>query len=98
MAKFGEIIDVKVPVVILLYAIWNMQSNDTRNQLKEIASEFGDNINAIEIDVDKNLELIEALRVKGLPTVIIYHNGKTVWRKSKEVTQKEINDVLIALT
>ena len=38
----------------------------------------------IKIDVEKNQELAEALRVKGLPTLIIYKDGEMKWRQSGE--------------
>jgi thioredoxin 1 len=34
--------------------------------------------------VDQNNELSEALRVKGLPTLMIYKSGEMVWRQSGE--------------
>ena len=36
----------------------------------------------IKIDVEKNPKLAEALRVKGLPTMMIYKGGEMVWRQS----------------
>ena len=38
-----------------------------------------------KIDVDKNRELADALRVKGLPTLMIYKEGQMVWRQSGEL-------------
>jgi thioredoxin 1 len=35
--------------------------------------------------VDKNQELAEALRIKGLPTLMIYKEGQMVWRQSGEL-------------
>jgi thioredoxin 1 len=38
----------------------------------------------IKIDVDKNQQLSEALRVKVLPTLMIYKFSEMVWRQSGE--------------
>ena len=38
----------------------------------------------LEIDVDKNQQLSEALRVKVLPTLMIYKLSEMVWRQSGE--------------
>jgi thioredoxin 1 len=35
--------------------------------------------------VDKNQELAEALRIKGLPTLMIYKSGQMIWRQSGEL-------------
>ena len=45
---------------------------------------MGDQGKVIKIDVDKNPQLAEALRVKGLPTLMIYKGGEMVWRQSGE--------------
>ena len=52
--------------------------------LRDVAAALGDKAKVIKIDVEKNQELAEALRVKGLPTLIIYKNGEMKWRQSGE--------------
>ena len=84
MSKFGELIDVETPVLLDFYTEWNDQSISMHSILRDVAAALGDKAKVIKIDVDKNKELAEALRVKDLPTLIIYKNGEMKWRHSGE--------------
>ncbi|MDX1471109.1 MAG: thioredoxin family protein [Flavobacteriaceae bacterium] len=84
MSKFGELIDVDVPVLLDFYTEWNEQSTAMHPVLRDVAAALGDKAKVIKIDVDKNKDLAEALRVKGLPTLIIYKGGEMRWRSSGE--------------
>jgi thioredoxin 1 len=52
--------------------------------LKDVAAAIGDKGKVIKIEVDKNHKLSEALRVKILPTLMIYKDNEMVWRQSGE--------------
>ena len=82
MSKFGEIIDVDIPVLLDFFTEWNEQSTAMHPVLRDVAAALGDKAKVIKIDVDKNKELAEALRIKGLPTLIIYKGGEMKWRHS----------------
>ncbi|MEP1490506.1 MAG: thioredoxin family protein [Algibacter sp.] len=84
MSKFGELIDVKIPVLLDFYTEWNDQSTAMHPILRDVAAALGDKAKVIKIDVEKNQELAEALRVKGLPTLMIYKGGEMKWRQSGE--------------
>jgi thioredoxin 1 len=84
MSKFGELIDVEIPVLLDFYTEREHQSLAMHPILRDVAAALGDKAKVIKIDVEKNRELAEALRVKGLPTLIIYKNGEMKWRHSGE--------------
>ncbi|PHS10842.1 MAG: thiol reductase thioredoxin [Kordia sp.] len=84
MSKFGELIDVSVPVLLDFYTEWNEHSVAMHPVVREVAAALGDKAKVIKIDVDKNAPLAEALRVKGLPTLMIYKGGEMKWRQSGE--------------
>jgi len=84
MSKFGELIDVTVPVLLDFYTEWNEQSVAMHPVVRNVAAALGDKAKVIKIDVDKNAKLAEALRVKGLPTLMIYKAGEMKWRQSGE--------------
>jgi len=84
MSKFGELINANIPILLDFYTEWNDQSTSMHPVLRDVAAALGDKAKVIKIDVDKNKELAEALRVKGLPTLMIYKGGEMVWRQSGE--------------
>lgn len=84
MAKFGEIISSNSPTLIDFYRENNEDNELIHNVLRDVAAALGDKAKVIKIDVDKNQDLAEALRIKGLPTLIIYKEGEMKWRQSGE--------------
>lgn len=90
MSKFGELISAPVPVLIDFYTNWNEQSLSMHPVISDVAAALGDKAKVIKIDVDKNQELAEALRIKGLPTLMIYKDGQMVWRQSGELDANTI--------
>ena len=84
MSKFGELIDLSIPVLLDFYTEWNEASTAMHPVLRDVAAALGDKAKIIKIDVDKNPQLAEALRVKGLPTLMIYKSGEMKWRQNGE--------------
>ncbi len=84
MSKFGELIDSELPILLDFYTEWNESSTSMHPVLKDVAAAIGDKAKVIKINVDKNNELAQALRIKGLPTLMIYKSGEMVWRQSGE--------------
>ena len=71
MSKFGELINTQLPVLIDFYTEWNEPSVSMHPVIRDVAAALGDKAKVIKIDVDKNQELADALRIKGLPTLMI---------------------------
>ncbi len=90
MSKFGELISASTPVLIDFYTDWNDQSILMHPVIRDVAAALGDKAKVIKIDVDKNQELADALRIKGLPTLMIYKDGQMVWRQSGELDANSI--------
>ncbi|MFP2996862.1 thioredoxin family protein [Spongiivirga sp. MCCC 1A20706] len=84
MSKFGQLIEASTPVLLDFFTEWSEPSTSMHPVLLDVAAAMGDKAKVIKIDVEKNQELAEALRVKGLPTLMIYKNGEMKWRQSGE--------------
>ena len=84
MSKFGELIENSVPVLLDFYVDWDEACKVMHPVLRDVAAALGDKARVIKIDVEKNEELSKALRVKRLPTLMIYKQGEMKWRQSGE--------------
>lgn len=94
MSKFGELINSQVPVLIDFYTDWNESSIAMNPVIRDVAAALGDQAKVIKIDVDKNQELTDALRIKGLPTLMIYKGGQMVWRQSGEMDANSLISIV----
>lgn len=84
MAKFGEIISSETPTLIDFFNESNEDTQITQNILRDVAAALGDKAKVVKIDINKNDKLVDALRIKGTPTFIIYKNSEMKWRQSGE--------------
>jgi thioredoxin 1 len=62
--------------------------------LKEVANELGDRIKVIKIDVDQNSEIAGRYNIQSVPTLIVFKNGKQIWRQSGVVSKNQLYNVL----
>ncbi|MDG1022856.1 MAG: thioredoxin domain-containing protein [Flavobacteriaceae bacterium] len=83
MSKFGDLLDENIPILLVFYRQDEVRT-DLNPILKDVAAALGDKGKVVKIDVDKNHKLSEALRVKVLPTLMIYKYSEMVWRQSGE--------------
>ncbi len=82
MSKFGDLINSTIPVLIQFTTPHNAECEQMHQIIEEVAVEMGDKLTIIKIDIEKNKELAEALRIKTAPTLMVYKNGAMVWRQS----------------
>lgn len=94
MSKFGDLIEAQVPVLLSFFSNNDEASKVLNPILHQVASEVGENARIIKINVEKNKELSNALRIKEVPTMMIYKNGDMKWRQSGELDSKTLIDLL----
>ncbi|HLN54760.1 MAG TPA: thioredoxin [Bacteroidales bacterium] len=92
--NFDQIIQSPVPVVIDAYAEWCGPCKVQSPILKEVASELGDKIKVIKIDVDKNPQLATRYGIRGVPTLMIFKNGDMKYRQAGLHSKPELMSVL----
>lgn len=94
MATFQELIQSEKPVLVDFFATWCGPCQQLGPILKEVKDELGDNVSILKIDVDKNQQLAAQYQVKGVPTMLLFKNGKQVWRQSGLVFKNDLVRVI----
>tara|TARA_R110000868_G_scaffold340595_1_gene601275 strand:+ start:495 stop:794 length:300 start_codon:yes stop_codon:yes gene_type:complete len=93
-SSFDKIIDSNTPVLIDFFADWCGPCKMLAPILKQVKEELGDKIKVVKIDVDKNQNLASKYQVKGVPTMMLFKNGKQVWRQSGVLQKNDILQVI----
>lgn len=90
MKKFNDLIQSSKPVLVDFYAEWCGPCKTMAPILKETKTYMGEEATIIKIDVDKNQQLAAAYNVKSIPTLLLFKNGKILWRQAGVVQTDDL--------
>lgn len=93
-SSFNTIIKSETPVLVDFFADWCGPCKMLAPILKEVKDELGDAVKIVKINVDKNELLAAKYQVRGVPTMLLFKNGKQVWRQSGVLQKSEIINVI----
>lgn len=95
---FQDIINSDKPVLIDFYATWCGPCQMLGPILKDVKDSLGERVSIIKVDVDKNQELAAMQQVRGVPTMLLFQNGKQLWRQSGVLSKEEIIKTILDKT
>ena len=68
------------PVVVDFWAPWCGPCKRVKPELKKLAADYAERVDLWEINANENPDLLQSLKVYGIPTLISYTHGKEVRR------------------
>jgi thioredoxin 1 len=91
---FEEIINQDKPVLVDFFATWCGPCKMMSPILDDVKKSVGESASIVKIDVDKNPHAASKYQVQGVPTLILFKNGKILWRASGVTSAKDLTMIL----
>ena len=92
--SFNILINSDQTVLVDFFATWCGPCKLLAPILKQVKDELGDSIKIIKVDVDKNQPLAAKYQVRGVPTLLLFKNGKQLWRQSGVLQKNELISII----
>jgi thioredoxin 1 len=92
--SFGEIINGKTPVLVDFSAEWCGPCKMMKPVLEKLHQQMGDKVRIIKIDIDKSPAAANVYQVQSVPTLILFHKGKSLWRQSGVMQANQLETII----
>lgn len=74
----AEVVDDEGPVLVDFWAEWCGPCKPLMLVVEEVAAEIGDKIKIVKVNIDESPESPSKYGVRGIPTLMVFKNGKVV--------------------
>ncbi|MET0637125.1 MAG: thioredoxin [Chitinophagaceae bacterium] len=94
METFQELINGDTPVLVDFYADWCGPCKAMEPTIKEVAKTTTGKVRVIKLDIDRNQPTANTYQVNAVPTLILFKNGKVLWRNPGMIDKSSLLSVL----
>lgn len=92
--QFNELIQSDKPVLVDFFAEWCGPCKMMAPILQEVARQTDGQASVVKIDVDRNPAVSQAYQIRAVPTLILFRQGKAVWRHSGVASAAELTKII----
>jgi thioredoxin 1 len=93
----AKVLESTVPVIVDFFATWCMPCKMIAPVLEDIASEAGDKLKVVKVDIDQDPQLANEYNVRSVPTLLFIKDGKVADQVMGAVPKTAIMDKVGAL-
>lgn len=88
--KFEEYLKNHTLVLVDFYAAWCGPCRMMSPVIQSLKKKIGDQAKILKIDVDKNPSVMQTYQIRGVPTIILFRNGRIVWQQAGAVSEQTL--------
>jgi len=89
-ADFQKLISGKKPVLVDFHATWCGPCKTLAPTIKALAKDVGHKIRIVKIDIDKNKTVAHKYKIRSVPTLAIFYQGRILWQESGVKTKAQL--------
>jgi thioredoxin 1 len=94
MQTFQDLISGEKPVLVEFSAEWCGPCKMLAPELKKLSDMMGEEVKIIKVDVDKNPDAAAHYGIRGVPTLMLFQEGKTLWRQSGVMSADQMKNII----
>ena len=91
---FNDVIHSDKPVLVDFSAEWCGPCKMMAPILKQVKDNLKDAVTIIKVDIDRNPQAANAYHVQSVPTLVLFKNGKVLWRQSGVVPATNLQQII----
>jgi len=98
MAKtsFSDLIKSDQPVLVDFYADWCQPCHALSPIIERVSGKIN-HLTVIKVNLDKNQAASAKYQIRSIPTLILFHQGKILWRHSGVIAENKLFGTLQGL-
>lgn len=90
----ADVLDASLPVLVDYWAAWCGPCKMIAPMLDQAAAQYQGRVNIVKVNVDENPETAAKFGIRGIPTLMLFKDGKATATKVGALSKSQLNAFL----